>query len=132
MAGMKRPRISLLSLMLLMAVLCVILGVPFGRARSQRLAVETILKKQGDADYENGFAHLNPDGPQVVQIYPFGPTRYPLWLMKSLGLDFFESLDTVQCGRQTIDDDLLFIGRAQSIKTLVLAKCKITSKGLAH
>jgi len=103
MAEMKSRwfRFSLRTLLLLIAVLCVWLGIQVNAAHRQKAAVEAILRAGGSVGYTY---QLRPDGtfrspyPEFSLFYidRNAPTPGPAWLRKLIGDDYFRTAVQVQ------------------------------------
>ena len=134
-------RFSLRSLLVVIAVLCIWLGMEVNRVREQKQAVEMITRLGGRVSYDywdnairqpgirQRMAMANiQQGPPVV-IEPPGPK----WLRGLVGDEYFQNLSTVGFVDTPVTDaDLELLKNQNSLWCLRLWETQITDTGLRH
>src|SRR5262249_391573 len=83
MLGMRfRPRFSLRTLLIAVAVVAVLIWIPVKRATEQHQAINAILRLGGSVMYD--FESVRAKEPSA-----------PAWLRRAIGEDYFRSVDEV-------------------------------------
>ncbi len=110
-------RFTLSTLLLLMLVVCVALGWKVERARKQREAVIWIQKLGGSVGYDY---ERDNNGQPIRNAEPPGPK----WLMKQLGIDFFDDVVHVDLSKAPVSDVTPLSGLT-NLKTLRLSNSHV-------
>ncbi len=122
------PRLSIRALMIVILILGAGLGYLVVRAHDQRDTVAAIQHAGGTVVYDWQWKDGNPA--------PFRKPRWPDWLIKRLGTDFFHRVKQVVLAgaKGRVDDNLMArVGRLRDLEKLSLNNCKgVTDAGLAH
>jgi hypothetical protein len=125
----RRLRFRLSIRMLMISVL--VIGGGFGwvvhRAMVQRVAVGAVLKAGGSVYYD---WQLLGDG----RPNPTGTLRWPSWMVKRLGVDYFGTVRQAFLINRDLDRDLdaAQLGRLEWIERLYLTGPGVTDQHLAH
>lgn len=130
--GKGRPwaRISLKTVLLIVAVLCVWLAVFAKKARNQQLAIDRIDELGGIYLYE--FEEYDAKKNEYF-LNPFGPD----WVYDLIGIDYAGSVISADFSRDEecnpSNDDLSVLNNLPDLRGLFLEKCKqIDDDGLIH
>jgi hypothetical protein len=129
-----RVRISVRAVMVLVLVISVGLAWHIHQVREQRLAVQAILARGGDVEYDYRY-----DAVQDRRV-PNGKSWCPLWLKGAIGDDnFFHNITVVglyedTSGRRVrpTDSDLVHLEGLRQLKYLYAGGGRITDAGLEH
>ena len=111
-------RFTLRSLLLLMLVVCVALGWKVERARKQRDAVNWVQKFGGSVDYDY---QIDDNGRPIPNAEPPGPK----WLLKQLGIDFFDDVVSVNLTKATQVSDVSPLAWLTSLERLYLNRMPV-------
>ena len=93
-------RFRLRTLLLVMVAVCFALGWKVERARKQRNAVNMVLQMGGTVGYEYEGPFINE--PHGI-VGPRLPKPAPEWLIKRLGIDFFDEVVSVDLPERVVD-----------------------------
>ncbi len=113
-------RFTLRSLLLLMLVVCVALGWKVERARKQRDAVNWIQELGGSVSYDY---EIDNNDRTIPNAEPPGPK----WLMKQLGIDFFDDVVRVDLSEATQVSDVTALSGLTNLKGLGLSDTPVSS-----
>jgi hypothetical protein len=121
MSGMRlRPRFSLRTLLIIVAVVAVLISIPVRRATEQRHAVNEILRLGGSVTYD--FESTAAKEPSA-----------PAWLRRTIGEDYFRSVDSVNLnGMPLADDQWALLTLLPTLEGLNLAHANVSDSGLIH
>ena len=119
-------RFSLRTLLVVIALLCIWLGIITQRANKQRTAVVAVRNAGGKAHYYNGY---NDSGEILTGYRPHGPE----WLLNLLGYDYFGDIIEVELDDKQITDELVAqLKNLQELRQLSLRGVPITESALAQ
>jgi hypothetical protein len=113
---------TLLVLMLMISVPLGVLASKIRKAREQRIVVQKIQELDGMA------IHCGQLEPREKW-----PPRIPLWLRKTLGDDFFRTINYVHLrGPKVTDAELVRLRALPQLRSLYLRGSRVTDAGLVH
>ena len=112
-------RYSLRTLLIVVAIFCIIAGTVVKRANDQKAAVAAIRDLGGRIAYANQFSDVEPLAPE--------------WLRKLLGDDYFFRVGVVIFMGPTINDgNFASIKRLPDVSWLTVSGTEVTDAGLVH
>src|SRR5438045_2714246 len=116
-----------------MFVVATIASVVFGwlcykvrQAQQQKTAVEAIKNLRGTIMYDY---EVDQDG-EFHEDDPKLPA--PIWLIETLGDDFFVNVTKVEVSDRFTDNDLIHLQGLPTLTCLILKYAHVTDSGLAH
>ncbi len=118
-----RFRLSVRALMVLVLILGVWMGWVVRRARVQREVVAAIRQAGGEVRY---------DSDSDIDIEPKRRIWAPRWLVDSLGIDYFSSVDYVSFDKAGADEVAGHLARLPALEYVDFGKSDLSDSGLAR
>ncbi|MHC5539248.1 leucine-rich repeat domain-containing protein [Singulisphaera rosea] len=118
-----RPFLTLRGQMVVIGALAIWMGWFIHKVNVQRESITAIYRAGGSVHYDSDFDIGNGPKRRVLA---------PRWLVKSLGIDFFSSIDRLSFHKTGADELAGYLAKLPKLKTVDFSKSDLSDSGLAR